>query len=198
MDARPYLCALLLAGCGLADDAQVECRCTAESDLTLFPACRDAVLSAERPDAGNPFGARLPDCPSGKRLPLLEPTRAEFVLFNIKTTFEGFSPVQYMDQLDEGFWFIPEPEGMDLYREVYRPPEGYIPEQDTLWDYSQERTFAVGLLDKERFQRAEFRRWYESAKDQRTIARMISSLLAVKGNGDAEHRGAGLEAVASS
>jgi hypothetical protein len=170
MDARPYLCALLLAGCGLADDAQVECRCTADSDLTLFPACRDAALSDQRPEAGNPFAARLPDCPSGKRLSLLEPTRAEFVLFNIKTTFEGFSPVQYLDQLDEGFWFIPEPEGVELYPEVYHPPEGYIPEQDTLWTRTQERSFAAGLLDKERFQRVEVRRWYESSKDQRTIS----------------------------
>lgn len=170
MDLRPYLCALLLAGCGLADDAQVECRCTADSDLNLFPACADALLSDQRPEASNPFAARLPDCPTGKRIPILEPTRAEYVLFNIKTTFEGFSPVQYLDQLDEGFWFIPEAEGMDLYPEVYHLPEGYVPERDTLWTYAQERSFAVGLLDKERFQRVEFRRWYESAKDQRTIA----------------------------
>jgi len=170
MNVRPLLCALLLAGCGLADDAEVECRCTPDSDLSLFPACAEAALSGGDTGAGNPFAARLPDCPSGKRLSLLEPTRAEFVLFNIKTTFEGFSPVQYLDQLDEGFWFIPEPEGMDLYREVYQPPEGYAPERDTLWTTAQERTFAAGILDKERFQRAEFRRWYESTKDQRTIA----------------------------
>lgn len=174
MEARFCLSALLLAGglsgCGLADDAQVQCRCTSDSDVILFPACRDAVLSAERPDAGNPFAARLPDCPSGKRIPILEPTRAEFVLFNIKTTFEGFSPVQYLDQLDEVFFFIPEPEGVELYREVYRPPDGYVPTQDTLWTRAQERSFAVGLLDKNRFQRVEFRRWYESSKDQRTIS----------------------------
>lgn len=170
MDLRPYLCALLLAGCGLADDAEVECRCTADSDLNLFPACAEALLGGDRPEASNPFAARLPDCPTGKRLALLEPTRAEFVLFNIKTTFEGFSPVQYLDQLDEGFWFIPEAEGIDLYPEAYHPPEGYVPERDTLWTYAQERAFAAELLDKERFQGVEFRRWYESSKDQRTIS----------------------------
>lgn len=174
MGARFCLSALLLSGslsgCGLADDARVECRCTVDTDVILFPACLDAVLSAERPEAANPFAARLPDCPSGKRLSLLEPTRAEFVLFNIKTTVEGFSPLQYLDQLAEEFFFIPEPEGMDLYLEVYHPPEGYVAEQDTLWTRAQERTFAVGVLDRSRFQRVEFRRWYESSKDQRTVS----------------------------
>lgn len=162
--------ALCLAGCGLDDSAQVECRCTEDTDLERFPACRDAVLSADRPEASNPFAARLPDCPSGKRLSLLEPTRAEYVLFNIKTTFEGFSPIQYLDQLTEDFLFIPEPEGMDLYREVYNPPDDYVPERDTLWARAPERRFAVELLDRERFQTIEFRRWYESSRDQRTIA----------------------------
>ena len=61
MNLRPYLCAMsLLAGCGLADDAQVKCRCTADSDLILFPTCRDAVLSTERPDAAIPQLAALP------------------------------------------------------------------------------------------------------------------------------------------
>ena len=103
-------------------------------------------------------------------LSLLEPTRAEFVLFNIKTTFEGFSPIQYLDQLAPDFFFIPEAEGMDLYREVYHPPDDYVAERDTLWTRAEERSFAVQLLDKTRFQRVEFRRWYESSRDQRTIA----------------------------
>ena len=174
MSARLYFSALLsagcLAGCGLADNAQVACHCTEDSDLTLFPFCRDAVLSPQRPGTGNPFAPRLLDCPSGKRLSLLEPTRAEFVLFNIKTTVEGFSPLQYMDQLAPDFFFIPEPEGMDLYREVYHPPDDYVAERDTLWTRAEERSFAVQLLDKTRFQRVQFRLWYESSRDQRTIS----------------------------
>ena len=161
----------ILSGCGLEEGAEVECRCTETTDLRSFPQCADADPAAERTDPSSPFVGRTPDCPSGILLVLREPTTPEAVLFNVRDSFRGFSPVQYLDQLEESFLFVPDADGMQLFLEVFQPPEDYNPEADldTLWTGSQERRFANLVLDKERFQRISFQRWYDSTRDQRIL-----------------------------
>ena len=158
-----------LAGCGLGDTDVTECRCGEDTDVAAFPKCLNEEL-VPREDAENPLATRVPDCPRARRLFLREPTRPEAVLFNIRDTVTGFSPIQYMDQLDERFLFVPDVLGIERYQEVFNPPGGYDPEPpdvDTLWTREQERQFIVNLLDKEKFQRVEFDRWYDSSRDER-------------------------------
>jgi len=166
---RTFLCCLLIAGCGPDDSAEVPCRCTEETDPELFPHCGD-LSSEQTTDTTNPFATRIPECPSGERLPLLEPIRATFVLINIRKAFEGFSPIQYMDQLTEDFVFVPDVVDMELYPEVYQPPDNYDPDRDTVWTRGQERRFAVNLIDQKRFQKIEFTRWYDLSKDEHILS----------------------------
>lgn len=164
--------ALGLAGCGLDDSAEVECRCTADTDLDSFPHCRDAELSEPRQEAGNPLSTRTPDCPSGALLFLREPTDPEAVLLNVRDTYEGFSPTQYMDQLTDSYLFAPDIGGVELYLEVFRPPPGYNPDPpdlDTLWTREDERRFVNTVLDRQRFQRLQFARWYDASRDERRL-----------------------------
>ena len=153
----------LSSGCGLADSANVECRCTERTDFQAFPHCANAVLDDGRSDE-NPFSARMPDCPSGTLLFLREPTEPEAVLLNVRDTVEGFSPIQYLDQLTEDFLFVPDVDGVQLYREVFNPPENYNPDvdADTLWTQQQETQFVRNILDRTQFQRIEFERWFDS------------------------------------
>ena len=161
----------ILSGCGLEEGAEIECRCTETTDLKSFPHCADADPAAGRTDSSSPFGGRTPDCPSGILLVLREPTTPEAVLFNIRDSIRGFSPVQYMDQLEESFLFVPDADGILLHPVVFQPPDDYNPEADldTLWTRSQERRFANLVFDKERFRTIRFRRWYDSTRDERIL-----------------------------
>ena len=170
--SRVGICGIgaLVVGCGISDDAQVDCRCTEETDVRAFPECVD-VVSSQSNDASSPFSSRTPDCPSGKRLFLREPTTPEAVLFNVVDTMRGLSPVQYMDQLTDDFLFVPDVEAMELYLDVYSPPAGYNPDADvdTLWNRDQERRFAVNLLDNTQFRSIVVERWYQSSNDEREV-----------------------------
>jgi hypothetical protein len=76
-----------------------------------------------------------------------------------------------MDQLTEDFLFVPDVGDMELFPEVYQlPAGGYDPDRDTLWTPDQERRFVINLLDRERFQKISFRRWYKSLLDERIIS----------------------------
>lgn len=177
----PVLCPVALAltilgmtiGCGLDDSAEVDCRCARDTDLATFPECRGVELATDEAVAGSLFSTRIPDCPSGELLFLREPTTPEAVLFNVRDTFEGFSAVQYVDQLSEDFLFIPELSGLELYREIYNPPDGYNPDnpanRDTLWARGDERRFATNLLDRTQFQQVTISRWYIPGEDQRIL-----------------------------
>ena len=164
--------AVLVVGCGLDDSAQVECRCAADTSLELFTQCRGVEPADDRADADNPFSTRLPDCPSGVRLSLLQPTRPEFVLSNIELTFKGFSPIQYQDQLSEDFLFVPDVGDIANFPEVFDVPDNYNVDADvdTLWDRQAEDRYITNLLDRERFQEPFFRRWYEGLLDERIPA----------------------------
>ena len=167
LGAQALFCAGAVIGCSLDDSTEVECRCVEATDLRLFPECLDQLETDEREDASNPFAARLPDCPSGPTLPLREQTRPEAVLLNIRTTFEGRSPTQYMEQLTEDFIFIPDPEDIQLHPEVYQASESYVPGRDTLWNREAERRFAVSVLDQQLFRQISFSRWYNASRDER-------------------------------
>ena len=169
LGARVLWCAAAVIGCSLDDSTEVECRCVEATDARLFPECADHIETDEREDASNPFAARLPDCPSGPTLPLRERTRPEAVLLNIRTTFEGRSPTQYMEQLTEDFIFIPDPEDIQLHPEVYQASESYVPRRDTLWNREAERRFAIALLDLQLFRQIRFNRWYTASRDEREI-----------------------------
>ena len=159
--------AVAFAGCGLDDGVQADCRCTEDTDPNLFPHCRGAEIPVERSSGGNPFSVQTPDCPSGERLLLLEPTRPENVLANVRIVFEARpharSPNQYMDQLSEDFFFLPDAQDIQLH------PEVYDANRDTLWTREQERRFVLALLDPRSVDAIRFRRWYEASKDERIL-----------------------------
>jgi hypothetical protein len=159
--------AAMAAGCGLDDSAEIECRCARDTDLSAFPLCRDVDFETDHAEAENPFSTRIPDCPSGDLLFLREPTTPEAVLFNVRDTFEGFSAVQYVDQLSEDFLFVPELTGLEFYREIFNPPGDYNPDadSDTLWARDEERRFATNLLDRQQFQQITISRWYDAGED---------------------------------
>ena len=87
-------------------------------------------------------------------------------------TLEGFSPVQYLEQLSEDFLFAPELAGLELYREVYDLPPGYDPDPpdaDTLWTREEERRFAFNLIDRKNFQHIRISRWYDADEDEQRL-----------------------------
>ena len=187
----------LSGGCGLDENALVECRCTPSTNLTLFPACpqiaavieldgkerwvtgsgdtldpeverfivRGDAVQLARLGAAQPFATQTPDCPTGPRLTLLEPTRPELVVINLRLIFqaqpEARNVVQYMDQLSPDFTFIPDEEDIQLYPEIYG---------DTAWNRQQERRFAQAVLDPSRIGKIVITRWYESSKDERILS----------------------------
>ena len=158
---RTFLLAALLAGCAIGDSEQVDCRCASDSSLDLFPHCAGAI--EERPDPKTPLSTQIPDCPSGPQLFLRERTRPEAVLANLADIFragEKRSPQQYMDQFAEDFVFVPDPEDVQLY------PEVYAVDRDTVWGAAEERNFARLILSSERIHSAHFTRWYKSSDER--------------------------------
>ena len=103
-----------LAGCGWGDSDQAACRCVEDSDIAAFPQCGDDLVVG-RVDPECPFSSRVPECPSGKRLFLRDPTIPEAVLFNLRDSADGFRPLHSPDQLDERFVFVPDLDAIDLY-----------------------------------------------------------------------------------
>ncbi len=158
---RTFLLAALLAGCAIGDSEQVDCRCAPDTSIEIFPHCADAV--EERPDPKTPLSTQIPDCPSGPQLFLRERTRPEAVLANLADIFradEKRSPQQYMDQFADDFVFIPDPEDVQLY------PEVYAVDRDTVWGVAEERNFARLILSSERIHSAHFVRWYKSSDER--------------------------------
>lgn len=159
---RTFLLAALLAGCAIGESEQVDCRCAPDTSIEIFPHC-DGV-DEERPDPKTPLSTQIPDCPSGPQLFLLNPTRPGAVLANLASIFgaqpEKRSPQQYMEQFAEDFVFIPDPEDVQLY------PEVYAVDQDTVWGATEERNFARLILSSERIQSVRFMRWYKSSDER--------------------------------
>ena len=145
---RTLLLAALLAGCAIGDSEQVDCRCAPDTSIEIFPHCADAV--EERPDPKTPLSTQIPDCPSGPQLFLRERTRPEAVLANLISIFQAQpefrSPQQYMEQFTEDFVFIPDPEDVQLYPEVYA-----VVGRDTLsGESAEERNFSRIIRSPER------------------------------------------------
>lgn len=156
----PFLLAALLAGCALSDSAQVDCRCTPDTSILLFPHC-DGVAE-ERPEPKTPLSTQIPDCPRGPQLPLLNRTRPESVLANVASIFQANaelrSPQEYMEHFTDDFVFIPDDADVQLY------PEIYAADRDTLWGAAEERDFARTILP-ERLHSARFVRWFKSSDE---------------------------------
>ncbi len=162
----PFLLAALLTGCVIGDSEQVDCRCVPDTSIDLFPHCADVI--EERPDPKTPLSTQLPDCPSGPRLFLREPTRPEYVLNNLTSIFQAQPQLrsfqQYMEQFTEDFVFSPDPDDVQLYPEVYNV------NRDTVWGAAEERNFARLILSPERIHSARFVRWFNSSKDERELS----------------------------
>lgn len=154
-------------GCGFGSEAGDQCRCAPETDKLTFPHCLDVTFEEET-ESSNPFSTRQPECPSGQLLFLREPTTPEAVLLNVRDTFQGFSPVQYVDQLDDDYLFVPDLSGVELYPEVFQAPGDYDPDldRDTLWTREDERRFVTNFLDRTEFQRVTIARWYQAGIDE--------------------------------
>lgn len=161
----------VLAACSLEEGAQVECRCAEATDLNAFPRCKEAAIEAGS-GPSSPLSTRVPECPSGTLVALRDPTTSEAVVFNLRDTIEGFSPLQYLDQLSEDFLFAPELAGLEFHREVYHLPGGYDPDPpdtDTLWTREDERRFAFNLLDRREFQSISVGRWFDANQDEQRL-----------------------------
>ena len=158
---------LTLAGCGLGSEAGEDCRCAPKTDVTAFPHCRGVPLDEEI-ESSNPFSTRQPECPSGQLLFLREPTNPEAVLLNVRDTFQGLSPIQYMDQLSDDFLFVPDLSGVELYPDIFQASGDYDPDldRDTLWTREDERRFVTSFLDRAEFQRVTLTRWYQAGEDE--------------------------------
>ena len=130
LSSLPFLLAALLAGCAIGDSEHVDCRCAPETDAQFFPHC-DGVVQ-ERPDPKTPLSTQIPDCPSGPRIGLRERTAPASVLANLISILQAQpgsrSPQQYMEHFADDFVFIPDPEDVQLYPEVYE-----VASRDTLW-----------------------------------------------------------------
>ena len=167
LSSLPFLLAVLLTGCALGDSEQVDCRCASDTSVQLFPHCAD-VAEDERPDPKTPLSTQIPDCPSGPQLPLLQPTRPEYVLANIISILqaqpESRNPEQYMEQFTDDFVFIPDDEDVQLYPEIYSVG------RDTVWGVAEERNFARVILSPERLLSAQFLRWFKSSLDEKILA----------------------------
>ena len=166
LSSLTFLLAVLLAGCVIGDSEHVDCRCAPDTSTDLFPHCIDAV--EERPDPKTPLSTQIPDCPSGQQLFLRERTKPSSVLRNLESIFQAQpefrSPQQYMEQFTEDFVFVPDPEDVQLY------PEVYDVDRDTLWGVAEERNFARLILSPERIHSARFVRWFNSSKDERILS----------------------------
>jgi len=129
---------------------------------------RGSAVHVARGSDGSPFATQIPDCPSGQRLSLLEPTRPEYALFNLRTIFQAAPQSrnldQYMDLLTADFTFLPDEQDILLHPEVYDTAS------DTLWNRAQERGFAQAILGPERIGEIRFTRWYKSSTDERILA----------------------------
>ncbi|RKY69711.1 MAG: hypothetical protein DRQ02_00055 [Candidatus Latescibacterota bacterium] len=87
----------------------------------------------------NPFSTREPEPPTGKQLPLLEPTSAENVLRNLEVCCEYMSINDYMNTLSQDFLFLPDPSDNERFPEVFCRS----------WDRQSEFEFCRRLFDKE-------------------------------------------------
>ena len=169
LSSRSLLLAVLLAGCAIGDSEQVDCRCVPDAtSVQLFPHCADVTVEEVRPDPKTPLSTQIPDCPSGPQLFLRERTRPEAVLANLASIFQAQpefrSPQQYMDQFTDDFVFVPDPEDVQLY------PEIYDADRDTLWAAAEEHNFARLILSPERIHSARFVRWFNSSADERILS----------------------------
>ena len=154
----------LAFGCGLGDSDLSECRCSPTSNTVIFPHCADVNTSVDQ-ESTNPFATQVPECPSGKQLFLLQRTRPEYALINVRTIFsaqpESRNPEQYLEQLTEDFVFIPDLEDVARYPNIYKEDEGPI------WTIENERDFARAILDPDRIGTIRFVRWFQPALDER-------------------------------
>tara|TARA_B100001250_G_C19816354_1_gene798648 strand:- start:94 stop:906 length:813 start_codon:yes stop_codon:yes gene_type:complete len=155
---------VLSFGCSLGDSDLSECRCSPTSNTVLFPHCSDVIASVDQ-ETTNPFATQTPECPSGKQLFLLQRTRPEYALINVRTIFsaqpESRNPEQYLEQLTEDFVFIPDLEDIARYPNIYKE------DKEPIWTIENERDFVRAILDPDRIGTIRFVRWFQPALDER-------------------------------
>ena len=193
----PLLLLCLCAGCGLDDSAVVECRCTPETNLTLFPACPRIVAVTEASGVEH-WVTSLGDT--------LDPENDQVVAHGNAVRFEpseGTNPLStqipacpvgprlnlYQPTRPELVVFNirtifraqPEARNLDQYmdqlsedftfvpdeQDIQLHPEIYDTSRDTLWNRDQERRFAQAILDPRSIGEIRVNRWYQSAADER-------------------------------
>lgn len=157
---------VLIFSCGVSDNSESECHCTPESNAIIFPHCADAdIMASTEKEPTNPFATQLPECPSGKQLFLLQRTRPEYALINVRTIFsaqpESRNPEQYIEQLSDDFIFVPDIEDKARFPDVFKE------DRDPVWKIENERDFARAILDPDRIGAIRFVRWFQPALDER-------------------------------
>ena len=155
---------LLGSSCGLGDSDLSDCRCSPGTNTVIFPHCAEAETSLDK-ESTNLFGVQVPECPSGKQVFLLQRTRPEYALINIRTIFsaqpESRNPEQYLEQLTENFVFVPDLEDADRFPDIYKQSE------ESIWTIENEGDFARAILDPDRIGTVRFVRWFQPALDER-------------------------------
>tara|TARA_B100001094_G_scaffold269850_2_gene274372 strand:+ start:465 stop:1250 length:786 start_codon:yes stop_codon:yes gene_type:complete len=166
LDRMIFLTGMSFLGfsCGPGDSDLSDCRCSPDSNTVIFPHCAEAEPSFDK-ETTNPFGVQVPECPSGKQVFLLQRTRPEYALINVRTIFsaqpESRNPEQYLEQLTEDFIFIPDLEDAARYPNIYNEGEEFV------WTIENEGDFARTILDPDRIGIVRFVRWFQPALDER-------------------------------
>ncbi len=182
-------------GCGLADSDRMECRCTPQTNLNLFPACPDFQVIEDH-------GMELWVTAEGDTL---NPKRESVVVSGDEIRYGGNSnpnpfatgvpdcpvgprlmlnpptrPMLVVFNLRTIFRAQPEARSLDQYMDQLSPDFHFVPDpydvlmnphvydanRDTLWNRDQERRFAQAFLDASQVGTITLNRWYESARDE--------------------------------
>lgn len=189
----------LLLGCGLGDRALVECRCTPETNLALFPACpsmAEVVVEGKGEcwitAAGDTLdpevdwiiarGEALYHQEGGNSRPLA-PQIPDCPSGQRLALYEPVRPEFVLFNLRLLFEAPPESRNVGQYmdqlaqdfafvpdeQDIQLHPEVYQADREPLWGRDQERNFAQAILDPKRIEKIRFFRWYESAMDERIL-----------------------------
>jgi hypothetical protein len=190
----------LAAGCGLGDSAQVECRCTPQSNRNLFPACPAIVevLGAEESELwvtaagdtldaaadwvtvkGNEVRYGKPGSPNPFTAEVADCPVGPRLVLN-----EPTRPSLVVFNLRTIFLAPPSARNLDQYMDQLSQDFTFVPDTedaqayphvyntalDTVWSREQERRFAQALLDPTQVGKITLTRWYESSRDERIVA----------------------------
>ncbi len=107
-----------------------------------------AVLTLIFGSCNNPFSTRDPEEPGSDGTAIKPPNSPENVLYNLESSFEGLSTLDYMAIFTEDFIFSPDSEDSLKYVEDFRSGWGYEKENQFANNYLQRINFTDSIEGK--------------------------------------------------